>query len=286
MENFEEQKNYMKFGSIASFLLSLLTLATFAFALTATPASGPYCNSNCMNYPFSELLLYYPRDYYWMYLAIFQLFAFVIFMVANHFIAIASRKLYTFQSIAFALISATVLLIAYFTQFSVVPVSAMNNETEGIALITQYNDHGLFIAMEELGYITMSIALFFLAFTFHGSSRLEKTIRNILIWQFVLNLMIFIAFTVKFGIERSYMFEVATIAINWMVIIIAGILIGLYYRKKLKLLRESSNKKLKFKIRKTIQQNKGDVMFGSWQGLCIFDGEKFVDAKNKEPWTN
>ncbi|NCA86609.1 MAG: hypothetical protein EOM83_13730 [Clostridia bacterium] len=35
-----------------------------------------------------------------------------------------------------------------------------------------------------------------------------------------------------------------------------------------------------------LEDNKGQVWFGSWQGLCIFDGEKFMDAKNKEPWTN
>ncbi len=33
------------------------------------------------------------------------------------------------------------------------------------------------------------------------------------------------------------------------------------------------------------QDKKGQVWFGSWQGLCIFDGEKFMDAKHKEPWT-
>ena len=35
-----------------------------------------------------------------------------------------------------------------------------------------------------------------------------------------------------------------------------------------------------------LEDNKGQLWFGSWQGLCIFDGEKFVDAKHKEPWTN
>lgn len=34
------------------------------------------------------------------------------------------------------------------------------------------------------------------------------------------------------------------------------------------------------------EDKKGQVWFGSWQGLCIFDGEKFVDAKHKEPWIN
>ena len=34
------------------------------------------------------------------------------------------------------------------------------------------------------------------------------------------------------------------------------------------------------------EDKKGQVWFGSWQGLCIYDGEKFVNAKDKEPWTN
>ena len=102
-------------------------------------------------------------------------------MVVNNHLAPADKKLYGLLSIAFAMISAIVLLIAYYTQFFVVPVSVMNNELEGIALITQYNGHGVFIAMEELGYITMSIAFFFLAFVFSMKNRLEKTLRLILL---------------------------------------------------------------------------------------------------------
>lgn len=34
------------------------------------------------------------------------------------------------------------------------------------------------------------------------------------------------------------------------------------------------------------EDNKGQVWFGTWQGLCIFDGAKFVNARDKEPWTN
>ena len=234
MENDETHKNYLKFGYYSSFLLSILTIVSFGFAMTAIPPAGPYCPDNCMEYPFPDILLYYPRDYYWMYLAIFQLFAFVIFMVTNHFIVNAAKRLYTFLSVSFALISSTVLLIAYFTQFSVVPVSVMKGETDGIALITQYNEHGLFIAMEELGYITMSIALFFLAFAFSKNSRAERIIRIILISQLILTFISFIFYSIKFGIERSYLFEVATITINWLVLIIVGIMIGLFYRKILK----------------------------------------------------
>lgn len=234
MENNESRKNYLTFGYYSSFLMSLLTIITFGFAMIAIPPAGPYCPGDCMKYPFPDILLYYPRDYYWMYLAIFHLFTFVIFIVTNHFIVNEGKKLYTLLSTSFTLISSTVLLIAYFTQISVVPISVMKGETEGIALITQYNEHGLFIAMEELGYIIMSVALFFLAFAFSEKTRAERVIRITLVTQLVLNVLIFIFYSIKFGIERSYLFEVATITINWLVIIVIGIMIGLHYKKILK----------------------------------------------------
>ena len=196
-------KKYLVFGCYSSFLLSILT---------AIPPVGPYCSGNCMEYPFPDILLYYPRDYYWMYLAVFQLFAFVIFNVANHFIVNASKKHFTFLSISFTLISSTVLLIAYFTQFSVVPISVMKGEAEGIALLTQYNEHGLFIAMEELGYITMSIALFFLAFAFSKNSRTEKIIRIILISQLILTVIAFLFYSIKCC---NYNHKLASINIHW-----------------------------------------------------------------------
>ena len=232
MENNESHRKYLKFGYYLSFLLSILTIVTFGFAMTAIPPAGPYCPDNCMNYPFPDILLYYPRDYLWMYLAIFQLFTFIVFIVTNHFIADASKKLFTFLSISFTLISSTVLLIAYFTQFSVVPISIMKGETEGIALITQYNDHGLFIAMEELGYITMSVALFFLAFAFSKNTRIERSMRIILIIQLALNVIAFVFYSMKYGIHRSYLFEVAAITINWVVLIVVGILAGLHFKKR------------------------------------------------------
>lgn len=201
--------------------------------MTAIPPSGPYCPGNCMSYPFPDILSYYPRDYYWMYLAVFQLFAYIIFVVTNHYIAPLEKKLYSSISIAFALISTTVLLIAYFTQFAVIPISVMKGETDGIALLTQYNGHGIFIALEELGYIAMSISFLFLAPVFSFKSRIEKSICIILIIQFGLTLFSFVFYAITFGIDRSYRFEVATISINWILIIVIGILTSLYLKKLL-----------------------------------------------------
>jgi len=220
-----------KFGFYASFALTILTIVTFGLAMMAIPPSGPYCPGNCMDYPFKDLLNYYPRDYHWMYLAVFQLFAFLIFVISVHFVAKPEKKIFSFTGVAFTLISTAVLLADYFIQFSVIPISMMKGETEGIALLTQYNGHGIFIALEELGYITMSIALFFMAPVFSSSNRLEKSIRWLLILPFLLNIIAFVVYSILFGIDRSYRFEVASISINWLFIIAAGFLISMFFKR-------------------------------------------------------
>jgi len=39
-------------------------------------------------------------------------------------------------------------------------------------------------------------------------------------------------------------------------------------------------------VQSIFEDNKGQLWFTTWQGISIFDGEKFVNAKDKEPWTN
>ena len=39
-------------------------------------------------------------------------------------------------------------------------------------------------------------------------------------------------------------------------------------------------------VQSIFEDNKGQLWFGTWQGISIYDGEKFMNAKVKEPWTN
>jgi len=39
-------------------------------------------------------------------------------------------------------------------------------------------------------------------------------------------------------------------------------------------------------VQSILEDNKGQLWFGSWQGICIYDGQNFMNAKDKEPWTN
>jgi len=221
-------RNTLTFTRYAAMAWSMITLLTFSLAMIAIPPSGPYCPSECMVYPYADLLAYYPRDYFWLYSAIIQLFAYLVFVMSTYFIATQDRKLFAFLSTGFALIAATVLLIAYFTQFSVVPISLMKGETNGMLLLTQYNEHGLFIALEELGYLTMSISLLFLAWVFPTNLRLGKFLRYLLMLPVIVTVGAFAFYSWQFGIDRSYRAEVAIITGNWLVTIVAGVAIAFY----------------------------------------------------------
>ena len=43
---------------------------------------------------------------------------------------------------------------------------------------------------------------------------------------FVVNVFAFVFYSIQFGLDRDYRYEVAAISINWLVTILAGILIG------------------------------------------------------------
>ena len=224
----------LRYGFYASLAVVFMTILTWVVAMFAVPPAGPYCMGDCMEYPYTDLLDYYPRDYIWMYLAIFQVFAYLLFTVSIYFTTRSDRKIFGFSSMAFSIITAIILLTAYFIQFSVVPISMMNGESEGIALLTQYNGHGIFIAMEDLAYITMSISFLFLALTFSRETGLEKAIRAVFLTAFPLIILAFTYYTVIHGLDRSYRFEVAAISVDWLVLISTGIMLSLYFRKKIK----------------------------------------------------
>ena len=39
-------------------------------------------------------------------------------------------------------------------------------------------------------------------------------------------------------------------------------------------------------VQSIFEDNKRQIWFGTWQGISIYDGQKFMNAKDKEPWTN
>jgi len=228
------QRTALRVGVYLSFLTALLTLITFGVAITALPNSGSGCQENCFEYPYLDTLGEYPLDYWWMYLAVIQLLVYMIWLVSIHTCTPQPKKIFSQIGLVFGLMAGLILVSDYFVQFSVVPVSLMNGETEGITLLTQYNPHGVFIVLEELGYLLMSLSFVFLAPAFSGKTRLETAVRWIFNTGFVLALVALGMVSINYGLERQDRFEVAIISIDWLVLLINGFLIGRVFSTQLK----------------------------------------------------
>ena len=121
----------------------VLTLSTFVFAMMAVPISGANCPEGCVEYPYLDTIAQFPRDYLWMYLATSMLISYLILMVSIHSYAPEEKKIFSQIGLSLSMITTLILLADYFIQFSVVPISLMSGETEGITLLTQYNPHGM-----------------------------------------------------------------------------------------------------------------------------------------------
>lgn len=220
-----------KFGFYISLSLTLLTIFTFTIAMLTPPLSGPFCPGNCYEYPFHNIADRYPRDYYWMFPAMALTLLYVVFTICIYSASPNNRKIFGRIAVAFSILSASFLLVCYFIQVTVIQPSLLNGETEGIALWSQYNPHGLFIALEELGYILMVISFLFLAFTNNAANKTEKILTWTYLIGFAFALITLIMISLKFGIRREYRYEVVIISIDWLVLIMAGIFQSIAFKK-------------------------------------------------------
>jgi hypothetical protein len=226
-----ETKNIAKVGFYSAILTALLTVFTFVIAFLTPPLSGPFCTDGCFSYPYADIASRFPRDYIWMYPAMILNMVYYVLMVAIHYFAPIEKKIFSHMGSSVALLSMATFVIDYFLQVSVIQPSLVLGETEGIAFLSQFNAHGVFIALEEIAFIMMSMSMLFMTPVFVGKTRAEKAIRWIFTGNFVLNAVSFLLFTVFYGIFREYRFEVAAFSINWLALVTSGIFLSVVFRK-------------------------------------------------------
>ena len=229
-----ETKTIATVGFYSAVLTALLTIFTFIIAFLTPPLSGPFCTGGCFTYPYSDIASRFPRDYFWMYPAMLLNVVYYILMVAIHYFAPVEKKIFSHVGLSFALLSMATFVIDYFVQVSVIQPSLILGETDGMALLSQFNAHGVFIVLEEIAFIMMSISMLFMVPVFVGKTRSENAIRWIFTGNFVLNALSFTLFTVFYGIFREYRFEVAAFSINWLALVTSGIFLSIVFRKTLR----------------------------------------------------
>lgn len=225
-------KNEARLGFYTAILTTAFTLVTFGIAILTPPLSGPFAAGAPIQYPYyMEIVSRFPRDYIWMYPAMLLTALYLVLIACIHHYAPREKEIYSQISLAFAIISSMVLFADYFVQISVIQPSLLKGETDGIALMSQYNPHGVFIALEDLGYLLMSVSFLCAAPVFSGSDRIKRAICWVLSTGFVLTIISLVIISVKYGIHREYIFEVAAISINWLVLIVSGVLLSIVFRR-------------------------------------------------------
>jgi hypothetical protein len=220
----------MRLGFWSAILLAFLTVTAFALGITTPPRSGPYCAGNCIAYPFTDAVQFVPRDYYWIVPATLLVPVLLIVVACIHSCVQPDKRHLTLVGLCFASIAASILAIDYFIQFQVAEPSLLRGETGGLALFTQYNPHGLFIALEDLGYLALCVAFAFVGAAFPGARGIARAIRLTFVIAGFLGLGCFVAMTWRFGLDIEYRFEVAIISITWTALVVLGLMLAFFFR--------------------------------------------------------
>ena len=217
-----------RLGFWSAVLTAVLAVAAFAVGIATPARSGPFCTGPCITYPYTDVVSFIPGDYLWLVPGFLLALIFVVLMACVHSCASEDRKIFGQLGLSFALIYAVVITTDYFLQFTVVIPSLQTGETAGLSLLTQYNPHGIFIALEGLGYLMMSAA-FLAAAPVFSVGRLGRAIRALFIASFVLALgFLFGLSWLKYDFVA---FEVAILTINWITLIVSGVLLGLLFKR-------------------------------------------------------
>lgn len=226
----KEENNLHRVCFVSSITLAVVTVITFVIAFNTEPISGPLAQGMVVQYPYTDIISRFPQDYYWMYPAMLLMLVFVIYMVGIDRFAPANRIVFSRIALALACLAAGIIFIDYFIQVTVIQPSLIKGEFESIAILSQYNPHGIFIALEEAGYLIMSISILFLAPVFVSFGRIGKKMRLIAALGFILTIVSLIAISAIYGIEREYIFEITVIAIDYLVLTLLGILSAVFFR--------------------------------------------------------
>ena len=186
--------------------------------------------SSCITYPYTNAASFVPGDYLWMYPGVLVVVMFVVLTNCIHYNAPEDKKVFSQIGLSFALISAAVVAVDYVVQLAVVQPSLLKGEVGSLSLLTEYNPHGIFIALEDVGYLMMSVAFLFVGAAFVGPRRLQCAIRWLFIASSAVAIAALIGLSLFYGINLEYRFEVVALATNWTTLVVSGVLLSILFR--------------------------------------------------------
>ena len=101
-------------------------------------------------------------------------------------------------------------------------------ETEGLSPWSQYNPHGVFIALENVGYGLLNLAFLFIGIAMlRTASRLWRAAACVFAVGGGLTLALLVLYSAFYQVRLDYRFEVTAIGVTWLVLIVAPVLLSI-----------------------------------------------------------
>jgi hypothetical protein len=167
-----------------------------------------------------------------MYPMLLLLLAAVALAVTVHGLADAERSLASHTGVLLGTAATTLLVADYGIQLAAVQPALLAGEGGDVVLWSQYNPHGLFIALEDVGYAVWGLAFVLLGCALAGRRR---TARSTAGWTLLAGgtatLVALVAYTLAYRSALDYRFEVTAIALAWLTLATSAALVVVDLRR-------------------------------------------------------
>jgi hypothetical protein len=124
-------------------------------------------------------------------------------------------------AVSFTAIGAGTLVIDYAIQLTFIQPALLLGETEGLSPWTQYQPHGIFIALETVGYVLLNIVFLALGLALVQTPERVWRVGG---WLFILagglTLALLVFYATFYKLRLDYRFEVTAILITWLALIV------------------------------------------------------------------
>lgn len=218
-----------RIGVRVAILMAALAATGFTMAILTPPHSGPWCTADCIAYPYADAARFFPRDYWWMIPGSLLAPLFAVIAACVHYCRPQEGRPFSLLAVSVSTIAAVLIALDYFMQLALVQPGLERHEF--VSMFTQYNPHGVFIAIEDVGYLAMAAAFFLIALAIPQEDKVTRLLRWTMGIAALLAALSFAGTMLRFGPEMALPFELAIITIDWIALLIAGILFVSFFRR-------------------------------------------------------
>jgi hypothetical protein len=131
-------------------------------------------------------------------------------------------------AVSFTAVGAGTLIVDYAIQVTFIQPALLLGEIEGLSPWTQYNPHGIFIALENVGYVLLNIAFLALGLALiQKPTRLWRAAGWVSVLAGALTLALLVFYSAFYQLRLDYRFEVTAILLTWLVLIATPMLLAI-----------------------------------------------------------